>query len=281
MFAYLRQNAKKIIAEKKAFPTITDDLSFGYAVKEDQKKHEIKTKALAAGEEYNPKEVDVEVIANMSGWCDSQMDVMIKDNWNRSIGDLGASGQRLFYHMKNHGTGYQYTTDAIIGRDPELFVKDVPISQFNIKSDVKKAQALMMTSTVCECYDQKCFYLYRDGQIKQHSIGLQYVKIYLCMDSEEPEDSQYKENWDKFYPGVINKDKVDTKGFFWAVLEAKILEVSAVPFGSNELTPVTEVGDVQDDAGSAGKSGADDQPIVHEEPAFDIKEAIKSIKFFN
>jgi hypothetical protein len=43
-------------------------------------------------------------------------------------------------------------------------------------SDIKKAQALMMSSTVCKKYDEKAFYLYEDHEIKQHSIGLQYVK---------------------------------------------------------------------------------------------------------
>jgi hypothetical protein len=58
----------------------------------------------------------------------------------------------------------------------------------------------MMSSTVMKDYDEKAYFLYRDKQIKQHSIGLQYIKIYLCIDSVEEEDSMYKENWDKYYP---------------------------------------------------------------------------------
>jgi hypothetical protein len=246
LFAYLRKNANKIIADKKAFPTTSDDLEFGYSISNPVKTDKPTGATKDAGSTEDDQIIDgqlpVDIIANMSGWCDSHMDVMIKDNWNKSINDVGASGQKLIYHLKNHGTFYQYTTDAVIGKDPTLFVKMIDLSQFAFSSDIKKAQALMMSSTVMKDYDEKAYFLYRDKQIKQHSIGLQYIKIYLCIDSTEEEDSMYKENWDKYYPQVINKDKVDSKGYFWAVTESRILEVSAVLFGSNELTPVDSTG---------------------------------------
>lgn len=238
LFSYLRKNADKLIAQKKALPIYTDNLEFGYSIKDNFKPNAANK---AAGDNANNTEMvegelPVDVIGNVSGWCDSQMDVMIKDNWNKSINDLGASGEKIMYHLKNH----DYKTDAIIAKDASLYTKDVDLSMFNIKTDIKKAQALLMSSTVCEKYDAKTYMLYKDKQIKQHSIGLQYVKIYMCIDSDEPEDTQYKDNWNKYYPGVINKEKVDSRGYFWAVTEAKILEVSAVLFGSNELTPTLE-----------------------------------------
>lgn len=240
LFSYLRKNADKIIGQKKALPTVTDNLEFGYSitqpVKTSGKKDSSQQPEMVDGE------LPVDIIGNMAGWCDSYMDVMIKDNWNKSINDVGASGQKLIYHLKNHGTGYQYTTDSVIGRDPVLYTKMIDLSVFPIKTDIKKAQALMMSSTVMEEYDEKCYYLYRDKQIKQHSIGLQHIKIYLCINSTEEEDTMYKENWDKYYPQVINKDKADSRGYFWAVTESRILEVSAVLFGANELTPVASQG---------------------------------------
>lgn len=287
MFAWLRENVNKVIGEKKALPTITDDLDFGYSLRETP--NEFQSKAIKDDSGVVTKApltegnriVKVEVVANMSGWCDSQLDVMMKDNWNKSINDLGASGQRVFYHLKNHGTNYQYTTDAVIGKDPELFTRDKNISEFNFKSDIKKAQALMMDSIVCEEYDAKCYALYRDKQIKQHSIGLQYIKMYLCIDSEEPEDAMYKENWDKYFPQVLNKERPEGKGFFWAVTESKINEVSAVLFGANELTPTESV--------SEGKSTKDEPPVAGTQPKsqievvqeFDLKAAIRQTKFFN
>lgn len=276
MFAYLRKNADKIIAEKKALPTVSDDLDFGYSLPSNKDFVGRKDTGVEDNPNLGDGELAVDIIANMAGWCDSYMDVMIKDSWKKSINDTGASGMKLIYHLKNHGTGYQYTTDSVIGRNCSIYSKDVELSMFNIQSDIKKAQALMMSSIVCKRYDEKCYHLYKDKEIKQHSIGLQYVRIYLCIYSEEAEDAQYKENWDKYYQFVINKDKVDARGYFWAVVECRILEVSAVLFGANELTPTISV---------EGKQSTHHEPAETTQGAphekFDITAAIQQTQFFN
>lgn len=233
LFAYLRTNKSKIIAQKKSLPIVSDNLEFGYSKVISSNGFSIK-KVKDTGETLSDSELDIDVIANLSGWCDSYMDVMIENSWNRSIKDKGALGTKLFYHLKNH----DYSTDDLVGKDASLYTKDIDLSQFNIKSDIKTAQGLMMHSTVVFEYDNKVFILYRDGQIKQHSIGLQYVQLHLCLNSEVEDDAEEKKNWDKYYDQVINKDKIDAKGYFWAVVEAKILEVSTVLWGANELTSV-------------------------------------------
>lgn len=233
--AFLRANKSKLIAQKKVLPTFSDNLDFGY--KKVLVGKTFATKA-APVDDIDTGELPVEIIANMAGWCDSQMDVMLKDSWKKSITELSASGQRLTYHLKDH----DYSMDAIIGKDPEFYSQDIDLSIFNITSDIKKSQALICSSTIMEKYDEKAFALYIDMQVKQHSIGLQYIQMQLCIDSTEDEDVQEKKNWDRYYPQVINKDKVDNHGYFWAVIEAKILEVSAVLWGANILTPVITTG---------------------------------------
>lgn len=231
LFVFLRANKSKLIAQKKALPTVSDDLEFGYTKTENIKT--IGTKAAAAKDEPIEGELPVDVIANLSGYCDSQMDVMIKDSWKKSIDEVGPSGQKIVYHLKNH----DYTMDAIVGKNPVFSSRDLDLSMFNIATDIKKAQALICSSIVMKSYDEKLFNLYQDGQVLNHSIGLQYIQILLCLDSTEEEDVQEKKNFDKYYPQVINKDKIDNYGYFWAVVEAKILEVSAVLYGANPITP--------------------------------------------
>jgi hypothetical protein len=235
LFAFLRTNKSKLISQKKALPTTSDDLEFGYT-----KVAPGKTFGTKADVNADPVdgELIVEIIANMSGWCDSQMDVVIRDSWKKSIGEISASGQKISYHLKNH----DYCMDAIVGKNPEFYTKDIDLSIFNIKTDLKKAQALMCRSTVMRSYDAKVYELYNDGQVFQHSIGLQYINLLLCLDSTEEEDAQEKKNWDKYYPQVINKEKVDNYGYFWASVEEKILEVSTVLWGANILTPVMSSG---------------------------------------
>ena len=223
LFKYLRENEKQIIKQKCSMPIKSDLFEWGclpinqkQTLKED-------------GEAMQPHEIEVNAIANLSGWCDSYMDVMIKNSWSKTISD-----KSIVYHLKNH----RYSTDDIVGKDPELYTKNFDVSYFGLTSDVLKAQALMMRSIVCKEYDEKTYLLYKDNQIKQHSIGLRYLIIKLCLNSEVEEDKVYKANYDKYYSEVINKDLVDQKGYFWAVVEAKILENSCVLFGANENTGV-------------------------------------------
>jgi hypothetical protein len=62
------------------------------------------------------------------------------------------------------------------------------------------------------------------------------VSLFLCINDEENAD-KFK-NWNTYFPNVINKDVAVESGYFFAVTEVKLLEVSAVLWGSNELTPV-------------------------------------------
>ena len=238
LFAYLRKNEAGIIKQKKSLPIKSDIFEWGCLPV--NKKSRVKDDGSMLG----PDEIQVDAIANLSGWCDSYMDVMIKDNWNKTIAD-----KAIVYHLKNH----EYSTDDIVGKDPELYTKMFPIEYFGLTSDVTKAQALMMKSIVPKDYDKKTFSLYRDGQIKQHSIGLRYIQIVLCLDSTLEEDATYKKNWDKYYSIVINKDVVDTYHYFFAVIESQILENSCVLFGANQNTGVYSTSE-----GKKGKAG--DEP---------------------
>jgi len=248
-FAYLRSNVKSLIQQKKSLPIKSDIFDWGcLPVNEKQT-------VKADGEIMAPDEIEVNAIANLSGWCDSYMDVMVKDNWKKTIQD-----KSIVYHLKNH----DYSTDDIVGKDAELYTKNFDLSYFGIKSDVEKAQALMMRSIVPKEYDKKTYLLYKDNQIKQHSIGLRYVQIVLCLDSAIEGDEEYKKNWDKYYPIVINKDKVDVYGYFFAVIESQILENSCVLFGANPNTGVYSTSEKNEQAG--------DEPPVKEEPEVSTQE---------
>jgi hypothetical protein len=252
LFKYLRDNEIQIIKQKCSMPIKSD--IFDYGCLPVNEKSTIKED----GSVLLPNEIEVNAIANLSGWCDSYMDVMIKDNWKKTIAD-----KAIVYHLKNH----KYTTDDIVGKNPELYVKNFDTSYFGITSDVPKAQALMMRSVVTKEYDEKTYYLYKDNQIKQHSIGLRYIQLKMCLNSEVEEDKIYKDNWNKYYSQVINKDLVDSKGYFFAVVESKILENSCVLFGANENTGVYSTSEKQ----------ADDESLEKKEPTIEVTQKKRRI----
>ncbi|WP_435415874.1 hypothetical protein [Polaribacter aestuariivivens] len=250
LFAHLKANRKSIIAQKCSMPVKSDDgenepFNYGIlSIKANSEKNiskstrksieECKLKSIAIKSDLKEDEIEADVITNMAGWCDSYMDVLIPDCWDKTIKEKGASNKQLIYHLKNHW----YSTDDIIAGNVVMSSKYLDLEQFNIESDLKQGQALIGSSIVKKKYDAKCYHLYCDDEIKQHSIGLRYVKIHLCMNSDEDEHNYEKENWNKYIKYVINKEKVEGRGYFWAITEIKLLEYSAVLFGANELTTV-------------------------------------------
>lgn len=241
LFAHLKSNRKSLIAQKSSSQITSDVFDYGaisLAAKDVSFIGKSVTKSVQAKEDLGTDEIQVDVVTNMAGWCDSYMDVLIPDCWDKTIKEKGASNKQLIYHLKNHVS----STDAIIGGDVKMSSKYIDLAQFNIESDISQGQALIGSSIVKKKYDAKCYHLYSDDEIKQHSIGLRYIQIMLCMNSDDDEYKYEKENWDKYYKYVINKNKVDGRGYFWAVTEIKLLEYSAVLYGANELTTVQSTG---------------------------------------
>jgi len=87
-------------------------------------------------------------------------------------------------------------------------------------------------------YNEKVFNQYKMGRVNQHSIGLQYLQLELAINDEESEKEF--DFWNKYYDQIINKEEADKKGFFWVVQEIRLIENSAVLFGSNEATPTLD-----------------------------------------
>ena len=80
---------------------------------------------------------------------------------------------------------------------------------------------------------------YRLGHVKNHSVGMRYVTLDLAI-NDEAYLANY-ELWNKYIDKIANKDDAEQQGYFWPVTEAKVVEGSAVPLGSNIITPTQSV----------------------------------------
>lgn len=103
-------------------------------------------------------------------------------------------------------------------------------------SGIQKLEVLVYEAVIKKERNEEMFKQYLNGWVLNHSVGMRYLKMLFCYDSKESEYSQNKENFDKYYDQILNKD--DVGEYFWAILEAKNIEASAVVKGSNFLTPV-------------------------------------------
>lgn len=106
-------------------------------------------------------------------------------------------------------------------------------------SSIEKLEVLIYEGIISKLRNEEMFKQYLNGWVLNHSVGMRYVKLLFCYDNSDPEHSQNKENFDKYYDSILNKE--DVGEYFWAVLEAKNIEGSAVVKGSNFLTPVLSI----------------------------------------
>ena len=216
LFTYLKENKKELIAEKKSMPIKADPVYFGTT--------KINSRGLNAVKNNEPVKGDldtlrVKVVANTANWIDSHMDVLIADSAKKSISER----KRFIPHLHDH----IHRLDAKIGKVHDIILQEMSYSELGVEgSDVMKSM------------NEKIFNQYKNGEINQHSIGLQYLDIELAINDEESEKEF--DFWNKYYPQIINKEVADEMGFFWVVKEIRLLENSAVLFGSNELTPTLE-----------------------------------------
>lgn len=260
LFKFLTENKSALIAQKKSMLKYTDVLSALPLVGVD---YEFKDGLLKSATSMVERDsITVKVVANTSLYCDSQMDVLLRDNAVKSIRER----KGMIPHLHDH----KHEIGAQVGDVKNIYYMDYSLVDLGL-AKTGSAQALVFETEIKKSYNPQVFNLYATGKIKQHSIGLQYVKIGLAIN--DPESVAEYELWNKYASSVINQDLINEKGFFWVVPEIKLLENSAVLFGSNPITPTLEV-----------KNDTNDEPSddTHRQPLkFDMSEAIKQVQFFN
>lgn len=75
------------------------------------------------------------------------------------------------------------------------------------------------------------------GDELQGSVRMRYIKLLFCMDSNNPEDVEFKTNYNKYIDYIANKNDFEYIPYFFAILEASNeAESSFVLKGSNETT---------------------------------------------
>ena len=111
-------------------------------------------------------------------------------------------------------------------------------------SGIEKLEVLVYEAVIKKDRNEFMFNQYKSGYVLNHSVGMRYYKLLWCYDNSDSAYSQNKDNYDKYSKEILNKD--DLGEYFWAVLEAKNIEGSAVVKGSNFLTPVLSIEEIDE-----------------------------------
>jgi hypothetical protein len=226
LFDWLKLNEKKLIAEKVKFKNTGDVVKHAPSFISG-------TEANKSADPNLPKdELQVKAIINTTNLLDSYFDVHIPGLWDKSL-----SENKYMYHLQEHKTSF----DKVIaeGSAVKAYVQNFTWKELGFDY-TGTTQALVFDSTIKAVDNPMMFSKYQQGKVRQHSVGMQYIKVQMAIDSNHKDDEKYKQAWDKYYPQIANKEMADKYGFFFAVTEAKANEGSAVMFGANYATPTLE-----------------------------------------
>ena len=223
LFKYLIENKSKLIDQRKSkIITLDSPFSSSSLIKMAEPK--------SAGSNLSSSDsLRVKIVGNTSNWVDSHYDVILPNSVKRSLNNR----KHLIPHLKDH----DYKIDSEIGDVVDIYTENVSLRDLGLDID-GSTESLIMLSDVKKEYDERAFKKYKAGKANQHSIGLQFVKLELAIN--DPDEEKEYAAWQKYYDQIINKEVVDDSSFFWAVLEYKLIEISLVLFGANELTPTLD-----------------------------------------
>lgn len=250
---WLHDNREEIKAQRQAMIKEADGFSFmSFAV--DEKGERLKAEDIPV----DTTKLKIRAIINTTGLFDSHKDVHIPGIWKKSL-----SESKIFYLVNQHAFNY----DGILTDDVKASVQTYTWAELGFKKIEGETQALVFDAVMDldspymkdSPENRKIFYLYRAGKVRNHSVGMRYVKDFFCINSDSYPDE--KENWDKYYKYVANKEEADNYNYFFAVTEAKIIEGSAVVRGSNWVTPTLTTEEVKNIPIEADKSiTSEDEP---------------------
>lgn len=183
--------------------------------------------------EANLPNIIVKVISNTTNFFDSHRDVHLDNIWNKTISD----NKNGFDHLQEHKNGFLY----LISENCKTKILKTTFKELGFDYE-GKTQALQHISEIDPIRNLFMYNQYANKWVKNHSVGMRYIgEIIFCANTEVEYMKEYKDNWDKYYSIIANKEDVDEVGYFWAIPQARLMEFSAVPKGSNPVTPTLEI----------------------------------------
>jgi hypothetical protein len=229
LFKFLVENKSLLVEEKKAELKKADAVSVGCELLSKyfiDKEGKLNKAASDKQPDVSGPETVINVI-NTTNWLDSHLDCHIPGIWNKSLKD-----NPVQLHLQEHEMAF----DHVISDEAKAYTQKLTWKELGI--DLPGVTEALIFATPFTGRNPYMEEQYRKGFVKNHSVGMRYVTLKLCVN--EPEDEYYKEeyaNWVQYAPMVANIADAEAVGFFWAVLEAKVIEGSAVVKGSNVVTP--------------------------------------------
>ena len=260
LFRFLLKNQARIIADKKAQIKYADAFTFG-SFTTDRDGVDKANKPVTE----DVDEIKVKPVINTTNLMDSHDDVHIPGLWTKSLKE-----NKDIFHDQEHKHGFDSTIADY--DDLKAYTQTFTWKDLGQKWE-GETQALVFESTVRKERNEFMFKQYKQGRVKQHSVGMQYVKVAMAV-NDKGFAEEYK-TWNKYIDQIANKEQAEAQGYFFAVTEAKVIEGSAVKRGSNWVTPTLDNNMKSEPEQSTPEPPAGTHKMTSEE----IKSVFKNFKF--
>lgn len=219
----------------------------------------------AEGESTDPNILHVKAVINTTNILDSHGDVHWQGLWNKSLQE---TKQRILF-LQEHDLSFKSILAK--GADLNVYVKTMTWKEMGY--DVEgTTEALIFDATIKRNKTPEMFDRYKDKEVDNHSVGMRYVKVLLAINNKDYGNEH--DVWEKHIDKVINRAAAEAKGYMWIVKEAIPVEGSAVPLGSNFVTPTLSVSKSEPDTSTQ----KDNEPsMTLDELKSIIKEQFKTV----
>lgn len=231
LFSFLFKNKKQLVAQKRAVMKKADCVSIQPSIIFEKSRV-----ANKAGEDQpiDPMMQDtlkVVCIINTTNFLDCHGDVHIPGLWTKSLQE-----NKMLMHLQEHEMEFEKIISD--GTNLKAYTRSYTWAELGFPYE-GITEGLTFESTIEKKRNEFMLNQYANGWVRNHSVGMYYVKMDMAINDEEYPNEF--EAWKKYYPMIANSEKADDKGYFWYVLQAKCVEGSAVPLGSNMATPTMTV----------------------------------------
>ncbi len=224
-YKWLVANKDSLIAQKKAITKEADAIIFKIVDKDGNVTKE-NTPFIPDTDEFT-----VKVVINTTNLMDSHLDVHIPGLWTKSLKE-----NKILMHIQEHISKFDHIISD--GENLNAITEKFSWVQLGFPFLEGNTEALIFESLVKKERNEFMFNQYAKGYVKNHSVGMRYVQIVMCI-NDKAFGAEF-EAWEKYFPMAANKETAEDMGFFWAVKEAKVVEGSAVVLGSNFATPTLD-----------------------------------------
>jgi len=246
----------KEFADKNDFMKFlsTNKKEFVQLKKKDVKTHQNKIIESDNKKMYTPIKPKIEVttdhikviaVINTTNLIDSHLDLHLPKIWDNNL---------RFHPEKIQLQEHKMVFENVLSYKAKAYTKNYTFNQLGFDSDIK-TQALIHEFNFKQNDNPLMFKNYVEGNVTNHSVGMQYVGLSLAYNDpdDEKEYNYFQENKAK----AANPEVAEEYGYFWVVGEAKDREGSAGVLGSNFVTPTLEVTDYVISQESARKQSQD------------------------